>query len=345
LLETTVKAALLYATGNALTGSVISSQAVALSQGVLQTMFWTKVKIASVLVLMAAFASGAGALGYYHLGKQVDSQPRDEKDKPRVETTKKKEGDSQGKKAIQGNWRVVSAKTTEVDLTDDALEEIKATQWQFTADGSLARIRTKYREKGTEMSIIPATYKLDANKNTIDVVTSSGNKTIRGTFSLDKDILKIEMPNGFLPTASGPGGPGEPIKQVISLIFQRDRGITEYDYPNATDQSETTTDAHVHLSPMNTPDDIEKVRTWYEKKLGIDHDPDLGHIGTRAQVGQGTVSDVANNSTDQHNGVTKQRPVKVYVLLQDSPRHWLQVVLTRADAEKESHIVVTYVTK
>jgi hypothetical protein len=37
--------------------------------------------------------------------------------------------------------------------------------------------------------------------------------------------------------------------------------------------------------------------------------------------------------------------VKVYFLTQDTRYHWVQIVLTRAEGEKQTHIVVTFVPK
>jgi hypothetical protein len=96
---------------------------------------------------------------------------------------------------------------------------------------------------------------------------------------------------------------------------------------------------------MISTEDIDVVRSWYEKKFGIEHEDDLGHHGTRARVNTPNVSQVANDSTDQHNGVTTPRPVKVYLLTQDTHYQWVQIVLTLAEGEKQTHIVVTFVPK
>jgi hypothetical protein len=225
------------------------------------------------------------------------------------------------------------------------VNEIKATQWQFRADGILYRSITKHRDTGTQTSLSTIDLQEDTLENRITFSSKNGRTFFAFPFSLEGEKLKFTFPSGFMVPFGKDKTDAKPKEGAVTITLKLDRGLAEYDYPEAKDRLENTTDSHVHLTRMNTAEKIEKVRAWYEKKLGIDHDPDLGHGGTRAHAGQGTVSEVANNSTDQHNGIDKPRPVKVYVLLQDSPRHWLQVVLTRADTEKETHIVVTYVTR
>jgi HlyD family secretion protein len=64
LVQATIRSALLFITGQAVTG--LSAKAVALAEGVLKTMFLTKVKT-TVAVMMAfgLLIAGAGALGYF----------------------------------------------------------------------------------------------------------------------------------------------------------------------------------------------------------------------------------------------------------------------------------------
>ena len=61
LVDSTLKAALLFATGQA-AGGALSAQAVTLAEGVLRAMFLTKLKIAAFLLLMAGLLAVGGAL-------------------------------------------------------------------------------------------------------------------------------------------------------------------------------------------------------------------------------------------------------------------------------------------
>jgi RNA polymerase sigma factor (sigma-70 family) len=71
LVEGTVKAAVLFAAGKTAAG-ILSGQAVALTEGVLKTMFVTKLRFAAALVIMAAAGTGAG-VGTY--GAMTGEQP------------------------------------------------------------------------------------------------------------------------------------------------------------------------------------------------------------------------------------------------------------------------------
>jgi hypothetical protein len=135
------------------------------------------------------------------------------------------------------------------------------------------------------------------------------------------------------------------IDENMVLTLKRDKGVNEYDFPDAKNKDSTTMASRVHQSHMLSDDDIESVRKWYETKFGIEHDKELGHHGTQSRANGDVVSQVGNDSTDQQNGVTSPRPVKVYLLTQDTHFHWVQIVLTRAEGEKQTHIVVTFVPK
>jgi hypothetical protein len=65
LLVVTAKACLCFAAGNAAAGGLASAPAVALTKGVLHTMFWSKWKIVAALVLSVAALGGAGGIAYH----------------------------------------------------------------------------------------------------------------------------------------------------------------------------------------------------------------------------------------------------------------------------------------
>jgi RNA polymerase sigma factor (sigma-70 family) len=105
LVDTTVKAATLFAGGQALTGCLISTKVATLTHGVLKTMFLTKLKIGAALVLtLGALGAGAGVMGYRMLpaveakgptngkaGGEVaaDDQPKPDKPKQEIERLRK----------------------------------------------------------------------------------------------------------------------------------------------------------------------------------------------------------------------------------------------------------------
>jgi RNA polymerase sigma factor (sigma-70 family) len=67
LVETTVQAALRLASGQAATGS--SASAIALTEGVLKMMFWTRLRTYAAIVLAGTLLSGAGLVGYRAIGR------------------------------------------------------------------------------------------------------------------------------------------------------------------------------------------------------------------------------------------------------------------------------------
>jgi RNA polymerase sigma factor (sigma-70 family) len=84
LLFSTTKAALLVAAGHATTAMCVSLQVAALTDGVLSTMFFAKLKTMAVLCAVAAVAIGAGGLVYQaHAGKGDPSDPRQEQGRPK----------------------------------------------------------------------------------------------------------------------------------------------------------------------------------------------------------------------------------------------------------------------
>ena len=85
LVKTTLRAALLFAEGGVATGS-ISTQATALAEGVLRTMFVTKIKMAALLVLALGLLTAGGVLTRDALNAA-----------PQPEARKKGRGKSHGK--------------------------------------------------------------------------------------------------------------------------------------------------------------------------------------------------------------------------------------------------------
>src|SRR5207253_3858508 len=95
LATATLRAALLFAAGGAAAG-VIASPVAVLAEGVLKTMFLTKLKIAAVVFLtLGVVGSGAGLFTYNALGtEQADAKKAAEKSKePEPKAVKAKTND------------------------------------------------------------------------------------------------------------------------------------------------------------------------------------------------------------------------------------------------------------
>jgi RNA polymerase sigma factor (sigma-70 family) len=75
LLDSTVKAALRYAAGQGMAAGVVSAQAAALAQGVTQTMFLSKFKLALWFLVVSAVAGGVGLLTRHALAVGMAEPP------------------------------------------------------------------------------------------------------------------------------------------------------------------------------------------------------------------------------------------------------------------------------
>jgi RNA polymerase sigma factor (sigma-70 family) len=187
LLGITTKAGSCFAGGNAAAGGLASAQAVALTKGVLQTMFLSKLKVVAALVLFLAVLGGAAGIAYHTLA--AEPARADKKDKKA----------KQDKDAILGTWKVVKVEVDGKDGSDtEKGTEFKGAMLTFTA----GKIVAKAGEKSVEL-----TYKLDpsAKPRAIDL-DSGGGKSWRSVYSLDGNTLKIcspHQPGGDRPAEVG----------------------------------------------------------------------------------------------------------------------------------------------
>jgi RNA polymerase sigma-70 factor (ECF subfamily) len=191
LLDVTAKAGLCFAAGNAAAGGLASAQAVALTKGLLNTMFLSKLKIVAALVLSLAVLGGAGGIAYQTLA--AEPAGADEKDK-------KADKVKEDKDAILGTWKVEKVEVDGMDGSDNTEEglKFKGAMLTFTAD----KIAAKSGEKSVEL-----TYKLDpsAKPKTIDL-DNGGGKSWMSVYSLDGNTLKIcspREPGGNRPAEVG----------------------------------------------------------------------------------------------------------------------------------------------
>ena len=181
LLQGTFQAALSFVAGNAAVGGAASTRALALTKGVLKTMFLSKLKLIATVVLSVAIILGGGGLAYYCLA--VDDPARDDKPK-------------EDKDAILGTWKAIAFEEDGKDAfgTDEGKRFKEAT---FTITGD--KIEVKFGADTLEMS-----YQLDpaTKPKGIDLDNRRG-KTFKGVYSLDGNSLKIctsSDPEGDRPT-------------------------------------------------------------------------------------------------------------------------------------------------
>jgi RNA polymerase sigma factor (sigma-70 family) len=101
LVQSTIKAAALLPAANALAAGAISGPVASLTQGVLRTMFFAKLKLAApIVVVLAIFGTGSGVVAYHMLtaspldvpATPLGERPPEGPEKPRVSTPVVKDG-------------------------------------------------------------------------------------------------------------------------------------------------------------------------------------------------------------------------------------------------------------
>jgi uncharacterized protein (TIGR03067 family) len=198
LLDSTVKAAMLFAAGNAVAGGVVSTQAIALSKGVIETMFLNKMKFAAALVLsVTVLGGGAGVLTYQSLGQEPDKEKKQEKPKAPAKEAAKPDDDN---RILQGNWRVVTVEKNGKEANDDEIDKMKDARWSIS-DGKLSFVT---QETESKFSVNTVSYKLDPDRkpkeiDIFDVSQKGGiiGKPILAIYALDADTLTISTRVNF----------------------------------------------------------------------------------------------------------------------------------------------------
>ncbi len=158
LMTATVRNAFLFAAGQAVSG--VSTQATALAEGVLRTMFMTKIKLTALMMLLA----GLFAVGGVFARQALDAarQPEDSKDKPVVSVVQPTPGGLQRTSRYTGHARAVAQqqvypvvsgylKRIAVDIGDavkkgDVLAEVDAPLLEMEVRQARAALALEERE-------------------------------------------------------------------------------------------------------------------------------------------------------------------------------------------------------
>ncbi|HEY7309652.1 MAG TPA: sigma-70 family RNA polymerase sigma factor [Gemmataceae bacterium] len=180
LIGGTMEAARLFAAGQATPG-LISAPVVALTEGVLKTMFLTKLKIATTVVMVAAAALSATG-GFYQAvagdTPRAETRPAERPPAPRQPVAAKTDvrPAQTDLDRLQGVWSVVSI---ESDGKPRKLEKAV-----FMVDGKRACWQTRDSEIQGGLYLNPS-----RAPKTYDLAMST--KTIEGIYSLDGDTLRL----------------------------------------------------------------------------------------------------------------------------------------------------------
>ena len=203
LAAATVKGAVTFLPGKAAAPGAVSAQAAALAEGVLHTMFRTKLMMAAAGVLVVCLAGvGAGLLA------QQAAAPKPADGKPAA-----KDADRNADK-LQGTWQAESATFggKAVDLAEDDIP------YEMTFDAG------KVTAKNKKGDVVEGTYTADPAKQPkeVDIAMTSGpskGQTLRAVYALEDGRLKLcaGRPDGERPTElASPEG-----QEVMLMTFKK----------------------------------------------------------------------------------------------------------------------------
>jgi RNA polymerase sigma factor (sigma-70 family) len=183
LLTSTADAARLFAAGQALHG-VVPAAVLSLTEGVMKSMFLTRFKIATAVLLVAAGVLGGAAWAYARLASAVTGA--DEK-RPGA-TSRSASGDAKAERELEGEWRLIEMKS---DGRTISRFRLLLNQQIFHFEGDRFRVTDGGRD-----SFAPGTrFKLDPSQKprAIDLIVSRGGKTFTflGIYSVEKGRLRL----------------------------------------------------------------------------------------------------------------------------------------------------------
>jgi RNA polymerase sigma-70 factor (ECF subfamily) len=194
LADSTTRAAMQFAVGEAGTAGVISAKVAALTQGVLRTMFLARLKMVSLLALLLGLVAGGAVLVSYRAGAVEPARQK--------EARAPKDGD---KRKLQGTWYTVSVESHGMKIPE---ARILAKGVRLVVEGDRWTLKEMQgdADKKYMVGLDPA-----KNPKAIDVVYKTGpnkGKTSLGIYELDGSTLRICVgePGDPRPTKFDGGG-------------------------------------------------------------------------------------------------------------------------------------------
>jgi RNA polymerase sigma-70 factor (ECF subfamily) len=208
LVASTVKSAAAVAAGSAAAGAV-SASAVALTEGVLKTMFLTKVKSVTIVALSLFLATGLLVAGYSAAAPvpiQDKQEPRKEQPAPSKEEKKDaaKEEGNKDLEFLNGTWYVDTMGWAEKTLPKELMKGYK---FVFTGNKLTWEAALGMTSRAGKVSALdgafPCDFKIDPSKTPkeIDITLhlKQGDRTVLGIYEIKGDTLKVH----YYPSRNG----------------------------------------------------------------------------------------------------------------------------------------------
>jgi RNA polymerase sigma factor (sigma-70 family) len=169
VVSNTIQAATVFVAGQGAAGGVISAPVAALTQGVLKTMLWSKLKVATAVLVGVLACVGGGAVAFLPTAagqqKAQTTAAKASPDDKKADKDKKTDKDK-----LQGTWVAVSAERNGAKIDGDD-PGIKSTKWTF--DGDKVTMSPLNEE--------PCPYTLDPDKTPkeMDIDVGDGKKDVK----------------------------------------------------------------------------------------------------------------------------------------------------------------------
>ena len=178
LVATTVKAALLVATGQGLAAGVVSTHVLSLMEGVVKIMFLTKVKIAAAVLIVAGVVGAGVAVSAYHAlaadqpaMSQIDDPKNSSQDEPPAEARAAKK-QKEGKQSASPPRKVQVMRPISRQVVDrrDYSGRVEANQVEVFAQASGALLNVMFQagaevQRGNQLfAIDPRPYLIEREK-------------------------------------------------------------------------------------------------------------------------------------------------------------------------------------
>jgi hypothetical protein len=129
----------------------------------------------------------------------------------------------------------------------------------------------------------------------------------------------------------------------------------EWLYPRATEVGSGETEGKMYQSFLMTKDELETVLKFYEKKSGQllrlkkeETKTGVYLAGTEVKDGESVATILADDSgqpPDPRKQGAPPRGVVIRLLTQNRGKYFVSIMISHADGEKETHVVVTYLKK